>query len=53
VSFVNLLGSIASVTGVSLLWLKGRPEFDWWLIFPVAVIVSFTLAQLTGMVLFF
>jgi hypothetical protein len=47
VATVNILGSVASITGVSLLWLRGRDPFGVEEILSVAVTASFALGLLT------
>lgn len=47
VSTVNILGSVASITGVSLLWLKGRGPFRVEEILSVAVTASVALGLVT------
>lgn len=44
---VNILGSIASITGVSLLWLKGRGPFSIEEILSVAASACFALGLAT------
>ena len=41
IDIVNLIGSIASITGISLLWLKDTTNVSPVFIFSVAIVVSF------------
>jgi hypothetical protein len=47
VEIVNILGSIASITGISLLWLKDNNHFSPMDILAISVAVSFCLGLAT------
>lgn len=53
IDIVNILGSIASITGISLLWLKGNSHFSPLDIVVISIAVSFCLGLATlGVVIF-